>query len=84
MFMSSLSLEIRYPIVLHPYYYRVDYGIALYGGREGYCPWYTLIAMREPSPDVHLALTYVSRCVNLSRRSFSRLVNLPRRAFPDA
>ena len=56
-----------------------------YGGREGHCPWYTLILMREPlsqhssCPDVHfptreLALTCISRRVNLSRRLFTQHV----------
>ena len=58
-----------------------------YGGREGHCPWYTLIPMREPLSRRsinRLAPTSVSRWVNLSRRSLYQHVNLPRRAFPDA
>ena len=57
-----------------------------YGGREGHCPWYTLIPMREPLSRRsinRLAPTSVSRWVNLSRRSLYQHVNLPRRAFPD-
>ena len=48
--------------------------LIFYGGQEGHSPWYTLIPIREldPSPDIHLSPTCVSRCVNPSRHLFSR------------